>query len=56
MGTVRVWWREDAFELVDAGQFEWVDGRALRAARRLVEREGMETSTRVRASTRVMCR
>ena len=37
-----VWWREDAFELVDAGQFEWVDGRALRAARRLVESEGME--------------
>ena len=28
-----VWWREDAFEFVDGGQFEWVDGRALQLAR-----------------------
>ena len=22
-----VWWREDTYEAVDAGQFEWLDGR-----------------------------
>ena len=22
-----VWWRDDAFEAMDAGQFEWIDGR-----------------------------
>ena len=22
-----VWWRDDAFEAIDAGQFEWIDGR-----------------------------
>ena len=22
-----VWWRDDAFEALDAGQFEWIDGR-----------------------------
>ena len=50
-----VWWREDAFELVDAGQFEWVDGRALRAARRLVEREGMERLRRASGVDAHMC-
>ena len=50
-----VWWREDAFEIVDAGQFEWVDGRALRAARRLVEREGMERLRRASGVDAHMC-
>ena len=51
-----VWWREDAFELVDAGQFEWVDGRA--RARRAVSwsaREWRDFDAR-RASTRTCAR
>jgi hypothetical protein len=26
-----VWWDADAFAFADGGQFEWVDGRTLRA-------------------------
>ena len=35
-----VWWRRDTFDLIEAGQFEWVDGRFFAAYEACLERGG----------------